>query len=603
MSSGSAARAGTGDTVTTPLGSPPVDHQARLSDPRRLAALTATGLLDEEADAAFDRFTLLAARLLKAPTALISLVDDHRQFFKSALGLSEPWSSKRETPLEYSFCQYAVTSAAPLVVEDARQHPFLKGSQGTSELDVVAYAGVPLVDGNEQVLGALCVIDTEPRAWTAQELEILRDLAELTMTEIRLRAQLTTVQALRDERAQERLLLHAIIDSIDDAIVVARKDGQILHANPAARAQGLEWDRLEALTLRRAIAGEHVRDALLVLESGQGERRHFSVNCSPLVDGAGNAFAVVSVARDVTQARLQQQALSRSEAMLKSVVHNLPRGAVLCFDHELRYQLADGEELLSGIGFGPDDLIGRSLADIATPERLPSIEKLYRAALAGQTNSFEATRNGKTYAVTTSPVRDVEGAVTGGLVMVYDVTTLKQAEALVRREADEMHTRSLSDELTGLYNRRGFLEVAEQRLAQAARAGHPALLFFVDLDGMKQINDHLGHEQGDRALIETAEVLRSTFRGTDVLARLGGDEFVALLVDGDASQLAQFEGRVKREIDLRNSLPGRAFTLSASIGCATFDPAAPEPVEALLAKADMQMYAHKKAHKDALRAS
>lgn len=155
----------------------------------------------------------------------------------------------------------------------------------------------------------------------------------------------------------------------------------------------------------------------------------------------------------------------------------------------------------------------------------------------------------------------------------------------------------MRDELTGLYNRRGFLEVASQQLALAQQSGRPALLFFVDFNGMKAINDQLGHEQGDRALIETADVLRVTFRGSDVVARLGGDEFVALLPHGDATQLTQFSERVQRELETRNAAPNRSYRLSASIGAAAFDPAQPETIEALLAKADARMYEQKRSRK------
>jgi diguanylate cyclase (GGDEF)-like protein len=208
-------------------------------------------------------------------------------------------------------------------------------------------------------------------------------------------------------------------------------------------------------------------------------------------------------------------------------------------------------------------------------------------------------RHARTFAITTVPVRDAQGRVTAGLAMVYDVTAHKRAEAQVRREAAENRNQALRDELTGLYNRRGFLELSSRQLSAARDAGRPALLFFVDLNGMKLINDQLGHEQGDRALVETAEVLRVCFRDSDVVARLGGDEFVALLPNGDASQLAALHERVEREIALRNADPIRAFRLSASIGAAVFDPSAPETIEALLARADALMYEQKKSRRDA----
>lgn len=612
-----------GQLPTLHLGAPPSDHQARIEDPKRLAALKATGLLDSDAEAAFDRFTRMAARWLGTPVAAISLVDDRRQFFKSAVGLGEPWASKRETPLEYSFCQYAVTTREPLVVADAREHPFLRSNLAVTELSVVAYAGVPLVTSEEHVLGALCVVDSEPRPWGENEIEVLRDLAALTITEIELRAQLKQLNALRSERGKERMMLHSVLESMQESVVVTGRDGKILLTNPAARrgrpAKVMETAAdlarygifekdgktplaPEATPSQRALAGEELRDLEFVVRlPGQDETFH-SVNAMPLRDGNGEIFAGLAVGRDVTEARAATRALARSESILQGIVHNLPNGAVLMYDHDLRYIMADGEQLLGGVGLSRELLVGRTLPDIATPQGLAVAEPLYRSALKGESASTEFVRGEKTYALTTVPVRDGHDAVTAGLLMIYDITAHKRGEAAARLETESMRNISQHDELTGLYNRRGFLEQARKQLDLLGQAGDPALLFFVDLNGMKQINDQLGHEQGDRALIEMAEVLRTSFRGSDVLARLGGDEFVALLPKGDASQLTLFELRVQSEIELRNGAPGRAFQLSASIGAAPFDPAKPVSIDDLLAKADALMYEQKKARKAVRRA-
>lgn len=153
-------------------------------DPERLDALRATGLLDSEAEERFDRYARLAAEVLNAPAALVSLVDEDRQFFKACLGLPEPWASRRETPLTHSFCQHAVKDRAPLVVSDAREHPDLRDNLAISELNVIAYAGVPLRDGGGQALGTLCVLDTRPRHWTSHQIGLLQDLAASVVTEI-----------------------------------------------------------------------------------------------------------------------------------------------------------------------------------------------------------------------------------------------------------------------------------------------------------------------------------------------------------------------------------------------------------------------------------
>jgi GAF domain-containing protein len=154
---------------------------AAVQDPKRLAALRKTGLLDTPPDPSFDRHARLAAEVLNAPVALVSLIDEDRQFFKSAIGVEE-----RETPLSHSFCQHAIASREPLIVEDAREHPLLKHNPAVEELDSVAYAGVPLIDSNGYALGTLCVLDTHPRQWTKHQVELLGDLAASVVNEITL---------------------------------------------------------------------------------------------------------------------------------------------------------------------------------------------------------------------------------------------------------------------------------------------------------------------------------------------------------------------------------------------------------------------------------
>lgn len=163
-----------------------LDAAAAVQDQDRLDALEATGLLDSDVSPSFDRLARLAAHVLHAPVALVSLVDRDRQFFKSCIGLSEPWASDRGSPLTHSFCQHAVASREPLIVTDAREHPVLRDNLAIRDMGVIAYAGIPLVDTDGHALGALCVIDSQPRYWTSQQIELLDDIAASVATEITL---------------------------------------------------------------------------------------------------------------------------------------------------------------------------------------------------------------------------------------------------------------------------------------------------------------------------------------------------------------------------------------------------------------------------------
>lgn len=157
---------------------------AALADPRRLDALRSTGLLDTPAEERFDALTTLASRVLGAPVALVSLVADDRQFFKSCIGLPEPWISDRESPLSHSFCQHAVAARRPLIVEDARKHPDLLDNEAIRDMGVIAYAGIPLESADGQPIGTLCVIDHKPRAWTDEEVDLLREIARAVTAQV-----------------------------------------------------------------------------------------------------------------------------------------------------------------------------------------------------------------------------------------------------------------------------------------------------------------------------------------------------------------------------------------------------------------------------------
>lgn len=171
-----------------------------VQDAVRLRALKSTELLDSPPDPRFDRLTRLAARLLHTPVALVSLVDHDRQFFKSSVGLPEPWATRRETPLSHSFCKYVVSRGQPLVIPDARQDPLVSNNGGVADLGVVAYLGMPLITLDGAALGAFCVIDGMPRDWKSHEIETLHELAEAVLSQISL-----LTEKRRLQRAQARL--------------------------------------------------------------------------------------------------------------------------------------------------------------------------------------------------------------------------------------------------------------------------------------------------------------------------------------------------------------------------------------------------------------
>ncbi|HWQ03346.1 MAG TPA: diguanylate cyclase [Candidatus Nitrosotenuis sp.] len=156
---------------------------------------------------------------------------------------------------------------------------------------------------------------------------------------------------------------------------------------------------------------------------------------------------------------------------------------------------------------------------------------------------------------------------------------------------------SLMDELTGLYNRRGFLTLAEQQMKLAQRNSRPLMLAFTDLDDLKSINDRFGHAAGDEAILRAAEALRRCFRNSDIIGRMGGDEFTVLLVDAADETRQLIDQRLRSILEEMNAKLKLPYTISMSVGTARFEPNDSMSVEVLLDKADKALYAHKRSRR------
>ncbi|MCL6647750.1 MAG: GAF domain-containing protein [Chloroflexi bacterium] len=204
----------------------PLADTAILHREARLAALRRCGLLDTPPEASLDVLTALAARLLTAPVALVSLVAADRQFFKSAYGLPEPWASWRQTPLSHSFCQHVVARGQALLIGDARQHPLVHDNLAIVDLQVIAYLGVPL-QAEGQPIGAFCVIDHQPRRWSADDYRLLEQVGLLVTLEIER-------QRLARTLHRQRETFRRLLERISDGWLVVDRQGQVRQSTPGA---------------------------------------------------------------------------------------------------------------------------------------------------------------------------------------------------------------------------------------------------------------------------------------------------------------------------------------------------------------------------------
>jgi diguanylate cyclase (GGDEF)-like protein len=412
--------------------------------------------MDSQPEAAFDRLTRLAANLLGTPVALVSLVDDHRQFFKSAFGLeAEPWASRRETPLSHSFCQYVTRGRDRVVVGDAREDPRLRDNLAIRDLHAIAYAGMPLIVDDEAI-GAFCVIDDKPRVWSADKLQLLEDLAASVVSEIELRMAL---QAGREQRA----LKNAIVESIGDACLAIDPQRMFIIANQSARrifAAGVEvgkplpadWSTLNRShrpdgsempsnegALGRALAGHSTDGLVFTLQGSEAVEPRWVEACGrPVRDDAGTVIAGVAVYRDITDTKQQIDLLRQSEQIHRAIVEHLPNGAVFMIDRDLRYVSADGSIPAQFLRLDNlKDLVGRHVTDVVSQANSETIVAMYRATFRGERRRVEVAYGERSFDLSTVPILD-GATITHVLVSLYDVTDRKREAEDLRQARDSL---------------------------------------------------------------------------------------------------------------------------------------------------------------------
>jgi diguanylate cyclase (GGDEF)-like protein/PAS domain S-box-containing protein len=233
-----------------------------------------------------------------------------------------------------------------------------------------------------------------------------------------------------------------------------------------------------------------------------------------------------------------------------------------------------------------------SVLEVIDPIDRDLVSAKLRQRLAGEIDTVEyivrgVRKDGRGIFVEARSVRttmEEQPAVMGSMV---DITERKNLEEALR-------SLSLTDELTGLYNRRGFSTLAERHLSIARRKGMDLLLVLADIDGLKAINDTFGHHAGDQVVIDAANVLRGTYRRVDIIARLGGDEFTAFPVEAGPDSAEILMNRLQENIAKHNERYTRPFQLSMSVGIGRINPADCPNVQRLLAEADRELYRRKR---------
>ncbi|WP_052452293.1 sensor domain-containing phosphodiesterase [Noviherbaspirillum autotrophicum] len=610
-----------------------MSHSGTMAERMRLQALERYQILDTAPEARFDDIAKLAAVMCNTPIAMVSLIDEKRQWLKAKVGLEF-----NEVPREIAFCSITMESRDMFVVPDARRDPrFADNPFVVQEQGILFYAGAPLISHDGYVLGSLGVMDRIPRDLTPQQLQALSTLAHEVVAQLELRkllseledviaqrdssqAQLQQANQLLEERVSQRtaelnrantslqqeverrgreaVLSQAIIDSLPGIFYLMDRNGKFERWNRNfERITGYSHDemaRTHALSFfatpqEKSVAQSMVRQALaegsstveaeLLTKSGKRIPYYFTAGRIEL----DNHLWIAGMGIDITERRRSEEILRLKNRAIQASVN-----AIIITDLEGNIEYAN-PAFENITGYSVTEAVGCNCRFLQGNDRAQAGVARLRNAIRQREESSVLLRNyrkdGRLFwnDVHIAPVRGPDGEVTHFVGVLNDISDIKHYEAELERQAN-------FDTLTELVNRNVLKDRMRQAIATAQRERTFVTVGFIDLDNFKFINDSLGHNIGDELLKRVADRLVRCLRGQDTIARYGGDEFAFVLVgQKDEKSVAALMERVLKTIDRPFNVDGHKFFISCSIGVSFYPRDGLDP-DTLMKNADAAMY-------------
>jgi diguanylate cyclase (GGDEF)-like protein/PAS domain S-box-containing protein len=429
-----------------------------------------------------------------------------------------------------------------------------------------------------------------------RELENLRRrIADLEKSE-------TDRQQAEEALDETRKTFQALINATQETLIMIDVAGTVLLANETvARRLGISLQELigscvydhlppDVARLRKEQFDKVSHTGESVHFQDVREGRFFDTYGYPVFDREEKVSKIAIFSHDVTERQQAERKLLESEERYRTAIEHSNDGVAFVQEGQHVYV---NQKFLKIFGYNTtEEVIGKTHSLTVHPDDLEKVIEINRQREKGGPfplrYEFKGIRKDGTliYMESSSTRVTIQGE-SFSLVFLREITERKMLE-------EKLRAISITDELTGLYNRRGFLTLSQQQLQVAERTKGNLLYLYADLDRMKWVNDTLGHQAGDRALIETANILKETFRKSDIVGRMGGDEFAVLAISSAEDTPEIVVARLREKIKRINEFGTRDYTISLSLGIVPYNPQKPSTLDELIDQGDQLMYEEKK---------
>jgi diguanylate cyclase (GGDEF)-like protein/PAS domain S-box-containing protein len=594
------------------------------NDAARVAALHSLGLLDSAPTEAFDQVTRLTAKALGVPIVLVTLVDQHRQWFKSRVGVDVT-----QTPRAVSFCAHVMVSLRPLIVRDAtRDARFAANPTVMSAPHVRSYAGIPLFTVDGHAIGTLCAIDHKAREFDEREMKILGDAAAIIQGFITTHELAVSRATLANQARDGETLFRDTFEKAAVGIIHSSPAGKLLRVNQRLCEMlgytAFELRTLSYLDISHPDDIDTTSDLLQNVSAGNFdsysiEKRYLRKDGTYLWTflsvalrrtPAGSPDYFIAMIEDITSRKQferelitsrdqlskevaqQAQKLHASNVALRTHVKKLLESEerVQRTEHRLR-AIANCMPILLGywnrelvcefanepyrqmFGIASEQIVGMSMSDLMGAGRFAEIESHTRRALAGSSQLFERTDRRADgvqshLEIRYEPDRSDAGQVDGFFVLVTDVTDSRNVQLALESANARLSNSDVTDYLTGIANRAHFKARVVEAQRDFVEKGETYGIIVMDIDDLKRLNDSRGHEAGDEVLRSVGASLKGQLRNhRDVAARLGGGEFAVLCFGDLDEELLSLGAQAIREKIGLDMHPG-GVRITASFGVA-----------------------------------